>query len=210
MSRKHEIAPFVGIGASNHSDTEREKNDFYATDPLAITMLHHTGLLDPNRRLWECACGDGMMSKELERLGYTVVSSDLYDRGYGVTGIDFLGQSELERFDGDIITNPPYSFINDFIVKGLRLTGGRLYIFGRIQTLEGQERYKRIFRDNPPSWVLPFVKRVNCYKGGEKFVGNLLLFVMLGLYGILMTIQRSVRLNGCFNIPCRCGYSFGG
>ena len=166
MSR-NDKSVFSNIGASSHSNYEREKNDYYATDPIAVSMLHHTGLLDPNRRLWECACGDGMMSKELERLGYDVISSDLYDRGYGIRGIDFLEQSELERFNGDIITNPPYKFINDFIVKGLKLTGQKLFIFCRVQTLEGQERYKRIFRDNPPSWVLPFVKRVPCYRGGE-------------------------------------------
>ncbi len=165
MSR-NDKSVFSNIGASSHSNHEREKNDYYATDPIAVAMLHHTGLLDPNRRLWECACGDGMMSKELERLGYDVISSDLYDRGYGIRGIDFLEQSELERFNGDIITNPPYEFINDFIVKGLKLTGQKLFIFCRVQTLEGQERYKRIFRDNPPSWVLPFVKRVYCYRGG--------------------------------------------
>lgn len=185
MSR-NDKSVFSNIGASSHSNYEREKNDYYATDPIAVSMLHHTGLLDPNRRLWECACGDGMMSKELERLGYDVISSDLYDRGYGIRGIDFLEQSELERFNGDIITNPPYKFINDFIVKGLKLTGQKLFIFCRVQTLEGQERYKRIFRDNPPSWVLPFVKRVPCYRGGgdfpvpEKIISCLLCLVCMG------------------------------
>lgn len=30
---------FNTLGASNHSDTERESNDYYATDPLAIDYL---------------------------------------------------------------------------------------------------------------------------------------------------------------------------
>ena len=158
---------FSNIGASTHSEYEREENDFYSTDPIAIAMLHRTQLLDHDKTLWECACGDGSMSKELKRLGYNVISSDLYDRGYGATEINFLEQSELERFHGDIITNPPYKYINDFIVKGLKLTGRKLFIFCRVQTLEGQERYKRIFRDNPPLYILPFVKRVPCYRGGD-------------------------------------------
>lgn len=30
---------FSIIGATNHSDTEREVNDYYATDPIAIDVL---------------------------------------------------------------------------------------------------------------------------------------------------------------------------
>lgn len=30
---------FVTLGASNHTDKERESNDFYATDPIAIDKL---------------------------------------------------------------------------------------------------------------------------------------------------------------------------
>ena len=40
--------------------------------------------------IWECACGDGTMSKVLEETGCTVLSSDLHDRGYGEIGLDFL------------------------------------------------------------------------------------------------------------------------
>lgn len=31
------------LGASNHTDKEREKNDFYATDPIAIDALLRGG-----------------------------------------------------------------------------------------------------------------------------------------------------------------------
>ena len=40
--------------------------------------------------IWECACGDGAMSRVLEETGCSVLSSDLYERGYGETGVDFL------------------------------------------------------------------------------------------------------------------------
>ena len=50
---------FRNIGASNHSNYEREKNDYYSTDPLAIKLLHKYGLLDTNVPYWETACGGG-------------------------------------------------------------------------------------------------------------------------------------------------------
>ena len=45
MSRNKKSV-FSCIGASNHSDYEREKNDYYSTDPLAIRLLHKYNLLD--------------------------------------------------------------------------------------------------------------------------------------------------------------------
>jgi hypothetical protein len=40
--------------------------------------------------IWECACGDGAMSRVLQETGCAVPSSDLYQRGYGDAGHDFL------------------------------------------------------------------------------------------------------------------------
>ena len=164
MSRNSKSV-FSNIGASNHSLIEREKNDFYSTDPIAITLLHKYGLLSGGGSYWENACGDGALSKELLRLGYDVTSSDKYDRGYGDTGIDFFDCTN--QFNGSIITNPPYSFINDWIVHSLELARDKVYIFGRIQTIETIGRYNRIFKNNPPVYICPFVKRVKCYPNGD-------------------------------------------
>jgi hypothetical protein len=56
--------------------------------------------------LWECACGDGAISKILEAAGFEVVSTDLMDRGYGRGGHDFLADNTT--LADHIITNPPY------------------------------------------------------------------------------------------------------
>lgn len=55
--------------------------DFYPTPAWATYAL-----IDNERftgDIWEPACGDGAMSEVLARTGNTVISSDLYDRGYG-------------------------------------------------------------------------------------------------------------------------------
>ena len=82
------------LGASNHTDKEREENDYYATQPIAIDKLRETGELTCNS-IWECACGQGHLSKRLESFGYNVKSTDLIDRGYGEAGVDFLAQTEI-------------------------------------------------------------------------------------------------------------------
>lgn len=159
-----------GLGASNHSNYERAADDYYATDPIAIDLLYKTNELNPVR-YWECACGDGALSKQLEHYGFDVVSTDKVYRGYGKGGVDFLKQSN-EKFNGDIITNPPFKDIEQFIKKGLEITGQRLYIFGKLQLLESKRRYDNIFADNPPYKVLVFSKRVPCYRNGDKGFRN--------------------------------------
>ena len=81
------------MGANGHSDYPREADDFYRTDPHAITLLKKHGLLIDDK-YWECACGDGSLSEQLKKYGYDVYSSDCFDRGYGDTGVDFLKQTE--------------------------------------------------------------------------------------------------------------------
>ena len=45
---------FVCNGATNHSDSEREERDFYATDPIAVRKLCEVEHFD--HAIWECAC----------------------------------------------------------------------------------------------------------------------------------------------------------
>ena len=35
----NKVAAFVTLAASNHSEGEREENDYYATDPKAVEFL---------------------------------------------------------------------------------------------------------------------------------------------------------------------------
>ena len=109
---------FKTLGSSQHSEHERQVNDYYATEPKAIKLLLNLETFSPN--IWECACGEGHLSKVLESAGYQVKSSDLIDRGYGEKGINFL-DPKIEIWNGDIITNPPYIFAKEFIVKALSI-----------------------------------------------------------------------------------------
>lgn len=157
---------FRQLGASNHSELEREENDFYATDPTAIDDLLSVETFSKN--IWECAVGQGHLAERLKQHGYTVECTDLVDRGYPNTEIvDFL--KEQYSFDGDIITNPPYKYCMEFILQALDSIsdGHKVAMFLKLQTLEGQKRYDEIYSKYPPKTVYVYSKRKNCAKNGD-------------------------------------------
>ncbi len=166
---------FKMLGASNHTNDEREENDYYATDPTAIDDLLRVETI--SKRIWEPACGEGHLAKRLTELGYDVTATDLIDRGYGKGGRNFLEvrgwNPDESYFPGDIITNPPYKYCTDFILKSLELVkeGHKVCMFLKLQTLEGQERYNRIYKDNPPKTIYVYSKRKQCGKNGN-FTGS--------------------------------------
>ena len=86
--RNDKSSVFRIIGASNHSDYDRVNHDFYSTDPKAINYLLKYEKFDKN--IWECACGNGNLSKRLEKFGYNVMSTDLVYRGFGGGANRFL------------------------------------------------------------------------------------------------------------------------
>ena len=152
------------LGASSHSEGEREVNDYYATDPAAIDYLLEGGAT-LSHNLWECACGEGHLSKKLSALGYDVKSTDLIYRGFGEGGVDFLQCSS--GFDGDIITNPPYKFASDFVTHALALvnSGNKVFMFLKLQFLEGKSR-RALFDSKQLKAVYVSSSRIKCAKNG--------------------------------------------
>lgn len=152
------------LGASNHTDKEREADDFYATEPFAADLLCEVEKFDGE--IWEVACGAGHLSKRFEELGYKVRSTDLVYRGYGEGGVDFLKQTE--PYNGNIVTNPPYKYAQEFIEKALSLVpdGKKVCMFLKIQFLEGKKR-KELFKNYPPKQIYVSSSRLLCAKNGE-------------------------------------------
>lgn len=150
----------------------RETNDFYATDPKAIDYLLKYEVFDKN--IWECACGEGNLSEPLKEYGYNVFSTDLIDRGYPDDIIDFL-KTDI-KFSGDIITNPPFKYINEFIIKALEVIpfGNKVAFFMKLNHLAGKKRYKEIYSKFPPYKVYVFSGRIPCSKNNNPsgFTGN--------------------------------------
>lgn len=164
-------ATFVTLGASNHSDKAREQNDFYATDPKSLEIFLKALERDCfklHNRIWECACGQGHLSKVLESKRYDVVSSDLIDRGYGNVNYDFLKSTQCYYPLADILTNPPYKYAKEFVEHSLDILDDGYYciMFLKIQFLEGQER-RKFFDKYPPKYVYVNSARQLCAMNGE-------------------------------------------
>lgn len=157
---------FGSLGASSHSKEERSEHDYYATEPKAMKCLLEVESFAPV--VWECACGEGHLSKVLEEAGYQVISTDLVYRGFGDPDpLDFL-QETIADFEGDIITNPPYKFALEFVKRALDSIqpGRKVAMFLKLQFLEGMER-KLFFRENPPVRVYVSSSRLKCARNGD-------------------------------------------
>ena len=161
---------FVCNGASNHTDGEREKHDYYATEPKAVELLLQQENF--NHYVWECACGEGHISEVLKSHGYNVKSSDLYSRGYPSTEIiDFLQYTSEQRkqeISRDIITNPPYKYAKEFVQNALEISadGTKIAMFLKLTFLESKSR-KMLFEKYPPKTVYVSRSRLKCAKNGN-------------------------------------------
>lgn len=161
---------FVTLGASNHSDSEREINDFYSTDPASLEVFLKALERDNfqlHDDIWECACGQGHLSRVLEEQGYNVYSSDLINRGYGIYNINFL-ETIGYKLQRDILTNPPYKYAQEFVEHSLDMIDKGYYcvMFLKIQFLEGQAR-RKLFEKHPPKYVYVNSARQTCYINGD-------------------------------------------
>lgn len=162
---------YATLGASNHSELEREINDYYATDPKALEVFLERikkDDLELHKNIWECACGEGHLSEVLKKKGYEVLSTDLINRGYGNNITNFLTYEPNFLYQGDILTNPPYKFAKEFVEKALKNIEENYYVimFLKIQFLEGQAR-KELFKKYPPKYVYVNSKRQVCAKNGD-------------------------------------------
>ena len=154
-------------GASNHSDIEREINDFYATPPLAIKeLINNLQLFNTN--IWEPCCGMNHITNILREKNYKVRTSDIVDRVNDGTVeiIDFLNCNE--KWDGDIVTNPPYKLATEFVYKALDVvnTGCKVAMFLKLTFLETKKR-KELFEKYPPKYVYVSSSRLGCSQTGE-------------------------------------------
>jgi hypothetical protein len=159
---------FVTLGASNHVEHEREENDYYATEPLAAELL--LDFFQPRAEsIWEPACGEGHLVNVFREKGYNVLATDLIDRGCVDEVVDFLKYDTNELLDMDIITNPPYKYAKEFVLKSLDIIkpGNHVVMFLKIQFLEAVKRRDEIFNKYPPKYVYVSSHRLRCAMNGK-------------------------------------------
>lgn len=78
----------------------------YALDPLLPYLLK-------SKTIWESACGEGLIVRRLQSLGFVVTGSDL------LQGVDFFDW-QPPRFDIQV-TNPPFSTKYQWLERSYRI-----------------------------------------------------------------------------------------
>lgn len=145
----------------------RPEHDYYRTPACGTQALlkveRFKGLI------WEPACGDGAISEELLSAGYQVRSSDLIDRGYGETGIDFLTGLALPV--PNVVTNPPFTLIHEFAERALEVAESKVALLGRLLWLESKRR-RAFFEATPLARVWVFSYRLNVARNGADYGDN--------------------------------------
>ena len=143
----------------------RVENDYYATPPESTQAL--LNVLELSGSILEPACGEGHISEVLKS-NYPdsdIVSTDLIDRGYGSGAINFL-EHTYDRTFTNVITNPPFKYMREFVEKSLEISTDKVIMFGKIQFLEGQRR-KEFLENSPLKYVYVFSERQNPMRNGS-------------------------------------------
>lgn len=155
---------FTTLGASNHSREERQEQDYYATDPIAIHKLLEIEKF--NHNIWECASGENHLAQPMVEAGYNVRCSDIIKRTPTTEQLDFLKYKE--KWVGDIVTNPPYKNAAEFVEKSMEVVqeGAKIAMFLKLQFLEGQKR-RQLFIKYPPKVIYVSSSRIMCAKNGD-------------------------------------------
>lgn len=156
---------YACLGATNHSDGERQSEDYYATEPKAIQLLLDEEKFSSN--VWECAVGEWHLANVLKDNGYIVRGSDILQRGNNDTEIvDFL--TYKDTWKGDIITNPPYKYAKEFVERALEIIpkGNKVAMFLKLTFLESKGR-KPLFENYPFKTLYVSSSRLQCAKNGD-------------------------------------------
>jgi ParB-like chromosome segregation protein Spo0J len=152
----------------------RQPDEFYRTPREPIEALLRHEKFGPV--LWDPCCGDGAICRVVEEhkalnrdggRGHQVIGTDLHDRGYGMSNCDFLGITEL--LAADIIMNPPYKkkLAQLFAMHALDLGAAKIALLGRLQLLEGEERFHELWLRRKLARVWCFPKRVTIWRGDD-------------------------------------------
>jgi hypothetical protein len=112
----------------------------------------------------EPAANRGHMVRPLSEFFRQVEAADVHDYGVGFPQADYLFGPLPSPVDWTI-TNPPFRLAEEFVHRAVATSRKGVAVIVRSAFLEGQGRYERLFRVEPPTDVLQFTERVVMHKG---------------------------------------------
>lgn len=141
----------------------RDPHDFYTeqswVSELIIQAERFAGkVLDP-------CCGNGTIGRAFAARNHPILSTDLCERPYGMSGMDFLDPAtEYGRVD-HIVCNPPFRLTLPFIRRGLQLARQSVAMVVPLKWVASQERYDFWKEVGQPAVVYVLSNRVSMPPG---------------------------------------------
>lgn len=151
---------------SNRRLVTADGPDFYPTPAWGTkALLKHVKF---DGCILEPCCGDGAMSEELRAAGYSVISSDVVDRGYGMVA-NFL---DVPGPCSNVVTNPPFNVAEELLAHALEIAEKKVCFLLRSAFVESKRRYNRFYKYRRPSKMLVFTERLSMYPRGQEVNGG--------------------------------------
>lgn len=149
--------------------------DFFPTPPwatrVATNILADAGCNLGRQSALDPCCGMGDMVRPLREVFRSVRGEDIHDYGHELqarvsdyTQPDGLFAERRPTPDW-VFINPPFNVAEAFVVRALAEARVGVAVFARTNFLESQERYRTIYRDDPPDVQVIFVHRPVLLKG---------------------------------------------
>lgn len=163
----------VNSTGSSTVGAKRPMHDFRKTPPEpTIALLQHYEKYLTGKTFHDACCGDGAISKVLKDHGYSVLSTDLIERGhngdllgppgYGASGVDFLAITADEYPCGAFssIMNPPFSHWKEFAYQCQNFKMPFVALFAKQQIWNAITRLP-LYNEFTPKGVHPLTWRID-------------------------------------------------
>jgi len=123
---------------------QRKESDFYQTPYSLTEQLFENEVFHQTCSVLEPACGEGAIVKVLRKHFHTS-RVRYYDKKWDDTSLRYDFLAEHRKWDY-IITNPPYSLANEFIIKCCECAEYKFALLLPLNYLQGQYRYDKIYK----------------------------------------------------------------
>lgn len=170
------------VMASRHEPND-SLDDFptppWGTRALIEHVLRPRYLVHKELLAWDPACNRGYMVRPLREYFRHVYATDVHDYRDHIGGdvqqdvIDFLpilGHDPAACFAAErpvswIVSNPPFVKAEEFIERArmFAMVGAAMLV--RTSFLEGESRYKQLFKPHPPTIIAQFAERLPMLEG---------------------------------------------
>lgn len=117
----------------------KSDHDNYETPYSLTEELMKLGLFDFNKQFCECACGKLAIVKVLEKYTNNILYFDKNIK-YGWLGkVNFLDKQLWQKYNY-IITNPPFSLFDEFVMRAKEIAKEKIAFIGRVNYFGAYQR----------------------------------------------------------------------